>query len=76
MHSSNWHLFFSFCVEVVCFPPTFRNGNFRPQKDRYTEGATITIDCDLGYRYSTLTAKNVAKCTSSGWVPAPGCVGK
>lgn len=65
-----------YCTEVVCFPPTFRNGNFRPQKDRYTEGATITIDCDLGYRYSTLTAKNVAKCTSSGWVPAPGCVEK
>uniref|UniRef100_A0A803YLP9 Complement factor H n=1 Tax=Meleagris gallopavo TaxID=9103 RepID=A0A803YLP9_MELGA len=65
-----------YCTEVVCFPPTFRNGNFRPQKDRYIEGATITIDCDSGYRFSTLTAKNVAKCTSNGWVPAPGCIEK
>ncbi|OXB68291.1 hypothetical protein ASZ78_016692 [Callipepla squamata] len=64
------------CQEVVCFPPTIRNGNYSPQKDRYTEGATITVDCDLGYRFSTLTARNIAKCTSSGWVPAPGCVEK
>ncbi|OXB84184.1 UNVERIFIED_CONTAM: hypothetical protein H355_007067 [Colinus virginianus] len=65
-----------YCIEVVCFPPTIRNGNYSPQKDRYTEGATITVDCDLGYRFSTLTARNIAKCTSSGWVPAPGCVEK
>ncbi|XP_021259830.1 complement factor H isoform X2 [Numida meleagris] len=65
-----------YCIEVVCFPPAIRNGNFRPQKDRYTEGATITIDCNFGYRYSTLTDRNIAKCTSSGWVPAPGCVEK
>ncbi|NXK48415.1 CFAH factor, partial [Chauna torquata] len=65
-----------YCTEIVCSPPTIPNGNFRPQKASYTEGAIITIDCNSGYRFRTLTGKNTAQCTRSGWVPAPGCIEK
>ncbi|NXC38026.1 CFAH factor, partial [Penelope pileata] len=65
-----------YCTEITCSPPTIRNGNFRPQKGSYTDGAIITVDCDDGYRFNALTGRNIAKCTSNGWVPAPGCVEK
>ncbi|KAM6079502.1 complement factor H isoform 2-T2 [Theristicus caerulescens] len=65
-----------YCTEVVCSPPRISNGNFRLQKDTYTEGDTITIQCNPGYHFKTLTGKNTAECTKNGWVPDPGCVQK
>ncbi|XP_074008515.1 complement factor H [Numenius arquata] len=65
-----------YCTEILCFPPRIPNGNFRPQEDNYREGDTITVQCNPGYRFKTLTGKNTAECTKNGWVPDPGCVQK
>ncbi|XP_009571686.1 PREDICTED: complement factor H-like, partial [Fulmarus glacialis] len=65
-----------YCTEIVCFPPRIPNGNFRPQEDNYIVGDIITIQCNPGYHFKTLTGKNTAECTKNGWVPDPGCVQK
>ncbi|NXI56729.1 CFAH factor, partial [Chloroceryle aenea] len=64
------------CTEILCSPPRFPNGNFRPQEDNYKVGAIITIQCNPGYHYRTLTDRKIAECTKNGWVPDPGCVQK
>lgn len=68
--------FFSFYLEIVCSPPRIPNGNFRPQEDNYIVGDIITIQCNPGYHFKTLTGKSTAECTKNGWVPDPGCVRK
>ncbi|XP_074764332.1 complement factor H [Athene noctua] len=65
-----------YCTEIVCSPPIIRNGNFRPQEDNYVVGDIITVQCNTGYHFKTLTGKNTAECTRDGWVPDPGCVQK
>uniref|UniRef100_A0A8C3JCV2 Sushi domain-containing protein n=1 Tax=Calidris pygmaea TaxID=425635 RepID=A0A8C3JCV2_9CHAR len=65
-----------YCTEIVCFPPRIPNGNFIPQEDNYREGDTITVQCNPGYHFKTLTGKTTAECTKNGWVPDPGCVQK
>ncbi|NXV85918.1 CFAH factor, partial [Calonectris borealis] len=65
-----------YCIEIVCSPPRIPNGNFRPQEDNYIAGDIITIQCNPGYSFKTLTGKNTAECTKNGWVPDPGCVQK
>ncbi|XP_075278447.1 complement factor H-like [Opisthocomus hoazin] len=64
------------CREIVCSPPRIPNGNFRPQEDNYIVGDVITIECDPGYHFKTLTGKTTSECTKNGWVPDPGCVQK
>ncbi|NXK25271.1 CFAH factor, partial [Arenaria interpres] len=65
-----------YCTEIVCFPPRIPNGNFRPQEHNYREGDTITVQCNRGYHFKTLTGKTTAECTKNGWVPDPDCVQK
>uniref|UniRef100_A0A8C0EYW3 Sushi domain-containing protein n=1 Tax=Bubo bubo TaxID=30461 RepID=A0A8C0EYW3_BUBBB len=65
-----------YCTEIVCSPPVIPNGNFRPQEDNYVAGAIITVQCNTGYHFKTLTGKSTAECTRDGWVPVPGCVQK
>ncbi|NXD78121.1 CFAH factor, partial [Halcyon senegalensis] len=65
-----------YCTEILCSSPRIPNGNFRPQEENYKVGAVITIQCNPGYRYRTLTGRNTAECTKNGWVPDPGCVQK
>uniref|UniRef100_A0A8C8A8Y4 Sushi domain-containing protein n=1 Tax=Otus sunia TaxID=257818 RepID=A0A8C8A8Y4_9STRI len=65
-----------YCTEIVCSPPRIPNGNFRPQKDNYVVGDIITVQCNTGYHFKTLTGKSTAECTRDGWVPVPGCVQK
>ncbi|NXX94416.1 CFAH factor, partial [Centropus bengalensis] len=65
-----------YCTEIICTRPRFANGNFRPQQDRYIVGDTITIQCNPGYHFKTLTGKTTAECTKNGWVPDPGCIQK
>ncbi|XP_074894993.1 complement factor H-like isoform X1 [Buteo buteo] len=65
-----------YCTEIVCSPPRIPNGNFRPQEDNYIVGDIITIQCNPGYHFKTLTGKSTAECTKNGWVPDPGCVQK
>ncbi|XP_065531391.1 complement factor H isoform X1 [Lathamus discolor] len=65
-----------YCIEITCSPPRIPNGDFRPQGDNYKEGDTITIQCNPGYHFKTLTGRRTAECTKNGWVPDPGCVQK
>uniref|UniRef100_A0A8D0EMF2 Sushi domain-containing protein n=1 Tax=Strix occidentalis caurina TaxID=311401 RepID=A0A8D0EMF2_STROC len=65
-----------YCTEIVCSPPIIPNGNFRPQQDSYVLGDIITVQCNTGYHFKTLTGKSTAECTRDGWVPVPGCVQK
>ncbi|KAM9283923.1 complement factor H [Morus bassanus] len=64
------------CTETVCPTPRIPNGNFRPQEDKYIVGDIITVQCNPGYHFKTLTGKSTAECTKNGWVPDPGCVQK
>ncbi|XP_014106249.1 PREDICTED: complement factor H [Pseudopodoces humilis] len=65
-----------YCTEIVCSPPVISFGNFRPQKDKYTLGNTITVECDAGYHFKVTTGRTTAECTKNGWVPDPACVRK
>ncbi|XP_018767612.3 complement factor H [Serinus canaria] len=65
-----------YCIEIECSPPEISSGNFRPQKDKYTVGNTITVECDDGYHFKTVTGRTTAECTKNGWVPEPACVRK
>ncbi|XP_074733340.1 complement factor H-like [Strix uralensis] len=65
-----------YCTEIVCSPPIIPNGSFRPQEDNYVVGDIITVQCNTGYHFKTLTGKSTAECTRDGWVPVPGCVQK
>lgn len=72
-------LLFSPCfyLEIICFPPVISSGNFRPQKDKYTLGNTISVECDAGYHFKVVTGSGAtAECTKNGWVPEPACVRK
>ncbi|NXU39020.1 CFAH factor, partial [Drymodes brunneopygia] len=64
------------CTEIVCSPPVISYGNFRPQKDKYTQGNTITVQCDAGYHFKVTTGRTTSECTKYGWVPEPACVRK
>ncbi|XP_063262791.1 complement factor H-like [Prinia subflava] len=64
------------CLKIICSPPVISSGNFSPQKDKYTLGNTITVDCDAGYHFKVVTGRNTAECTKNGWVPDPACVRK
>lgn len=65
-----------FYLEIVCSPPVISSGNFRPQKDKYILGNTITVECDDGYHFKVMTGRTTAECTKNGWVPDPACVRK
>ncbi|NXC09110.1 CFAH factor, partial [Orthonyx spaldingii] len=65
-----------FCTEIECSPPVISSGNFRPQKDKYVQGNTITVECDAGYHFKVETGRTTAECTKNGWVPEPACVRK
>uniref|UniRef100_A0A8C3TXP1 Sushi domain-containing protein n=1 Tax=Catharus ustulatus TaxID=91951 RepID=A0A8C3TXP1_CATUS len=66
-----------YCIEIICFPPEISSGNFRPQKDKYTLGNTISVECDAGYHFKVMTGSGAtAECTKNGWTPEPACVRK
>lgn len=74
----NIFLFFppSFYLEIACSPPAISSGNFIPQKDKYTLGDTITVECVAGFHFKGVTGTNTAECTKNGWLPEPACVRK
>ncbi|NXO70906.1 CFAH factor, partial [Phainopepla nitens] len=65
-----------YCTEIACSPPVISTGNFEPQKDKYTVGETITVECNTGYHFKVTTGRTTAECTKNGWVPEPACVRK
>ncbi|KAM7014081.1 complement factor H [Passerculus sandwichensis] len=65
-----------YCTEIVCSPPVISSGNFIPQKDKYTVGNTITVECDDGFHFKAITGRSTAECTKNGWLPEPACVRK
>ncbi|XP_062437282.1 complement factor H isoform X2 [Rhea pennata] len=65
-----------YCTEIICSPPRIPNGNFGPQEHIYKESAVITVHCNIGYHFKTVTGRNTAECTKNGWVPSPECVEK
>uniref|UniRef100_A0A8C5JN63 Sushi domain-containing protein n=1 Tax=Junco hyemalis TaxID=40217 RepID=A0A8C5JN63_JUNHY len=65
-----------YCTEIVCSRPVISSGNFIPQKDKYTVGNTITVECDDGFHFRAITGRSTAECTKNGWVPEPACVRK
>ncbi|NXP08630.1 CFAH factor, partial [Thinocorus orbignyianus] len=65
-----------YCTEIVCSPPRILRGSFRPHEENYGVGDTITVQCNPGYHFKTLSGKNTAECTKYGWQPDPVCVDK
>ncbi|XP_005050582.1 PREDICTED: complement factor H [Ficedula albicollis] len=65
-----------YCTEITCFPPVISSGSFIPQKDKYTLGHTITVQCKAGYHFKATTGSTTAECTKNGWLPEPACVRK
>ncbi|XP_014741355.1 PREDICTED: complement factor H [Sturnus vulgaris] len=65
-----------YCTEITCFPPKISFGIFTPERDKYTLGNRITVQCDAGYNFKGMTGSTTAECTKNGWVPEPACVRK
>lgn len=59
------------CEEKICLPPYIPNGAYSPQRIKHRTGDEITYECKGDFYPAT--RGNKAKCTSSGWVPAPRC---
>nr|XP_038947268.1 complement factor H-related 2 isoform X8 [Rattus norvegicus] len=59
------------CLRMACKPPDIPNGIYSPQRVTYTAQDEIKFECKDGF-YSA-TQETVAKCTSTGWIPAPKC---
>uniref|UniRef100_A0A8C8YQ33 Complement factor H n=1 Tax=Prolemur simus TaxID=1328070 RepID=A0A8C8YQ33_PROSS len=59
------------CEEVTCNTPYIPNGDFSPKRIKYRTGDEISYTCKNGFYPAN--QGNTAKCTSSGWVPAPRC---
>ncbi|XP_006250010.1 complement factor H-related 2 isoform X3 [Rattus norvegicus] len=60
------------CLRMACKPPDIPNGIYSPQRVTYTAQDEIKFECKDGF-YSA-TQETVAKCTSTGWIPAPKCM--
>uniref|UniRef100_A0A2K6G2J9 Complement factor H n=1 Tax=Propithecus coquereli TaxID=379532 RepID=A0A2K6G2J9_PROCO len=59
------------CEEVTCNTPYIPNGVFSPIRIKHRTGDEIRYECKNGFYPAN--QGNTAKCTSSGWVPAPRC---
>uniref|UniRef100_A0A0P6J437 Complement factor H n=1 Tax=Heterocephalus glaber TaxID=10181 RepID=A0A0P6J437_HETGA len=59
------------CEEKTCTPPYIPNGAYSPQRIKHRTGDEVTYECKDGFYPAT--RGNKAKCTSSGWIPAPRC---
>uniref|UniRef100_A0A8D2AZ91 Sushi domain-containing protein n=1 Tax=Sciurus vulgaris TaxID=55149 RepID=A0A8D2AZ91_SCIVU len=59
------------CEEKTCNPPYIPNGVYSPQRIKHRTEDTITYECKNGFYPAT--RGNTAKCTNSGWIPAPRC---
>ncbi|XP_028629598.1 complement factor H-related protein 4-like isoform X3 [Grammomys surdaster] len=60
------------CLRMACEPPDIPNGTYSPQRVTYTAEDEIRFECKDGF-YSA-TQATVAKCTNTGWIPAPRCM--
>ncbi|NXV81998.1 CFAH factor, partial [Atlantisia rogersi] len=65
-----------YCIEILCAPPRVPTGRFSPQKENYVAGDRITIQCNPGFHFKTVTGESTSECTKAGWVPDPTCVQK
>lgn len=59
------------CEEKTCTPPYIPNGFYSPQRIKHRAGDEVTYKCKDGFYPAS--RGNTAKCTSSGWIPAPRC---
>ncbi|XP_032173790.1 complement factor H-like isoform X4 [Mustela erminea] len=59
------------CKEVVCGPPSIRNGDYTPKAIQYRHGDKITYFCNKDF-YPT-GIKNIAICYGKHWDPPPKC---
>nr|2QFG_A Chain A, Complement factor H [Homo sapiens] len=59
------------CEEKSCDNPYIPNGDYSPLRIKHRTGDEITYQCRNGFYPAT--RGNTAKCTSTGWIPAPRC---
>ncbi|KAF0879528.1 CFAH factor, partial [Crocuta crocuta] len=59
------------CKEIICASPHIQNGDYTPKGITYRSGDEIAYNCKNGFNPST--RGNKATCTSTGWIPSPGC---
>ena len=67
------HISFFFS-EKTCDNPYIPNGDYSPLRIKHRTGDEITYQCRNGFYPAT--QGNTAKCTSTGWIPAPRCTCK
>nr|XP_005540356.2 complement factor H isoform X3 [Macaca fascicularis] len=67
---SGWHPLPS-CEEKTCNVPYIPNGVYSPLRIKHRTGDEIRYQCINGFYPAT--RGNIAKCTSTGWIPAPRC---
>nr|XP_005540356.1 PREDICTED: complement factor H isoform X3 [Macaca fascicularis] len=67
---SGWHPLPS-CEEKTCNVPYIPNGVYSPLRIKHRTGDEIRYQCINGFYPAT--RGNTAKCTSTGWIPAPRC---
>uniref|UniRef100_A0A8C9J282 Complement factor H n=1 Tax=Piliocolobus tephrosceles TaxID=591936 RepID=A0A8C9J282_9PRIM len=67
---SGWHPLPS-CEEKTCNAPYIPNGVYSPLRIKHRTGDEIRYQCINGFYPAT--RGNTAKCTSTGWIPAPRC---
>ncbi|XP_033056533.1 complement factor H isoform X4 [Trachypithecus francoisi] len=67
---SGWHPLPS-CEEKTCNAPYIPNGVYSPLRIKHRTGDEIRYQCINGFHPAT--RGNTAKCTSTGWIPAPRC---
>ncbi|XP_054308239.1 complement factor H isoform X4 [Pongo pygmaeus] len=70
---SGWHPLPS-CEEKTCNNPYIPNGDYSPLRIKHRTGDEIRYQCRNGFYPAT--RGNIAKCTSTGWIPAPRCTMK
>ncbi|XP_064132548.1 complement factor H [Loxodonta africana] len=57
--------------KITCNPPSIANGFYIPKRTTYRSEDKINYGCKNGFYPAT--RGYTALCTSSGWVPTPGC---
>uniref|UniRef100_A0A2K6PRN7 Complement factor H n=1 Tax=Rhinopithecus roxellana TaxID=61622 RepID=A0A2K6PRN7_RHIRO len=67
---SGWHPLPS-CEEKTCNAPYIPNGVYSPLRIKHRTGDEIRYQCINGFHPAT--RGDTAKCTSTGWIPAPRC---
>ncbi|XP_032955312.1 complement factor H-related protein 4-like isoform X4 [Rhinolophus ferrumequinum] len=57
--------------EITCDRPFILNGNYIPEKTKYTLTDIIIYHCKEGFYPAT--KRMIARCTNTGWEPRPRC---